>query len=69
MECFSEVSEQQLNTDLHQSTFLGIGIDESTDRATEKHLALIARYVSRDAICQTVFLDCISVRDGKALIK
>ena len=34
MEYLSGVSEQQLRTDLHQSAF--IGIDESTDRATEK---------------------------------
>ena len=64
MECLSGVSEQQLKTELHQSAFIGIGIDESTDRASEKHLA---RYVSRDAICKTVFMDCVSVPDGKAL--
>ena len=67
MECLSGVSEQQLKTELHQSAFIGIGIDESTDRATEKHLAVIARYVSRDAVCKTVFMDCVSVPDGKAL--
>ena len=67
MECLIGVSEQQLKTELNQSAFIGIGIDESTDRASEKHLALIARYVSRDAICKTVFKDCVSVPDGKAL--
>ena len=63
MECLSGVSEQQLKTELNQSAFIGIGIDESTDRVTEKHLAVTASYVSRDAICKTVFMDCVSVPD------
>ena len=50
IECFTGSGEQQLKTDLYQSAFIGIDIDESTDQATEKHLALIARYVSRDAV-------------------
>ena len=66
VECLSGVSEQQLKTDPHQSTFIGAGIDESTDQATEKHLAVIARYVSRNVICKTVLMDFVSVPDGKA---
>ena len=54
-------------TELNQSAFIGICIDESTDRATKKHLALIASYGFSDAVCKTVFMDCVSVPDGKAL--
>ena len=66
---FNELMEclRGVKTELHQSAFIGIGIDESTDRATEKHLALISRYVSRDAVRKTVFMDCVSVPDGKVL--
>ena len=40
MECLSGASEKQLKTNLHQFAFIDVGIDESTDRAIEKHLAL-----------------------------
>ena len=66
MGCLSSVLEKKLKRDLRHSPFVGIGVDESTDRATEKHLAIIVRYLSHDATCMTEFLDCVAVRDGKA---
>ena len=67
MGCLSDVVETMLKQQLRQSPFVGIGIDESTDRATEKHLDIIIRYISRDGKCMMQFLDCVVIRDGKAM--
>ena len=37
LECLSAVSANVLKNKLNDSKFVGIGIDESTDRAQEKH--------------------------------
>ena len=66
MGCLGGVVETKLKQQLRQSPFIGIGIDESTDRATEKHLAIVVRYISSTGKCMTQFLDCVAVRDGKA---
>ena len=66
MGCLSDVMETKLKQQLMQSPFVGIGIEESTDRATEKHLAIVVRYISKEGNCMTQLLDCVAVRDGKA---
>ena len=53
--CLSEVAEKELLTDIRSSPFIGLGLDESTDRSTEKHLVVVVRYVARGA-CRTAYL-------------
>ena len=65
LSCLSGVMEEAMLMRIRNSPFVGIGIDESTDRATEKHLVMIIRYVSL-GICKTEFLKCVRVVDGKA---
>lgn len=47
------------------SPFVGIGVDESTDRAREKHVGIVVRYVA-DGKVVTTFLACVEVADGCA---
>ena len=49
------------------SPFVGTGLDESTDRASEKHLAVTIQHVSGGK-CFTSFLECVNVYDGKATL-
>ena len=50
------MNEQQLKADF----LIDVGKDESTEPATEKHLALTTRYVSCKSICRRAFI-CVSV--------
>ena len=36
--CLSEVAQKELTADIRSSPFIGLGLDESTDRSMEKHL-------------------------------
>ena len=65
LSCLNDVMEEAMLMCIRNSTFVGIGIDESTDRATENHLVIIIRYVSLGN-CKTEFLKCIRMVDGKA---
>ena len=65
LSCLNDVMEEAMLMRIRNSPFVGIGIDESTDRATEKHLVIIIRYVSLGN-CKTEFLKCIRMVDGKA---
>ena len=56
----------RLRLQLAQSPFVGIGLDESTDRSQEKHLVAIVRYIDTDRNLQTTFLKCKTIRDGTA---
>ena len=47
--CLSEVAQKELVSDIRSSPFIGLGLDESTDRSMEKHLVLVVRYVARGA--------------------
>lgn len=51
--------------DIRESPFVGIGVDESTDRAREKHVGIVVRYVA-DGKVVTTFLACVEVADGCA---
>lgn len=67
LECLNFVLERNLKTDLRKSPFVGIGVDESTDRAQEKHVVIVVRYIQKQsATPKTTFLSCVSVRDGTA---
>ena len=63
LSCLNDVMEEAMLMRIRDSPF--VGIDESTDRATEKHLVIIIRYVSLGN-CKTEFLTCIRMVDGKA---
>src|SRR6218665_1344055 len=64
--CLSDVLLNVVKAKLNNSKYVGIGIDESTDRAQEKHAAIIARFVDQNGKVDTVFLTCQSIRDGTA---
>ena len=65
LDCLSTVVEEKMMSSIRSSPFVGIGLDESTDRASEKHLAVTIRYVSGGKCC-TCYLECVKVCDGKA---
>ena len=58
LSCLNDVMEEAMLMHIRNSPFVGIGIDESTDRATEKHLVIIIRYVSLGH-CKTEFLKLV----------
>ena len=64
--CLSEVAQKKLIADIRSSPFIGLGLDECTDRSMEKHLVLVVRYVARGACC-TAYLQCMKIADGKAV--
>ena len=64
--CLSDVAQKELTADIRSSPFIGLGLDESTDRSMEKHIVLIVRYVARGACC-TAYLQCVKIADGKAV--
>ena len=64
--CLSDVAQKELIADIRSSPFIGLGLDESTDRSMEKHIVLIVRYVARWACC-TAYLQCMKIADGKAV--
>ena len=52
---------------LKSSPFIGLGIDESTDRSQEKHIAAVVRYVDSDkAKIKTSFLKLSVITSGTA---
>ncbi|KAJ8022515.1 hypothetical protein HOLleu_37426 [Holothuria leucospilota] len=59
-----KVIRDQLKNELHQSPFIAIGLDESSDRSQENHLAAVVRYVSLDGSLTTTFLTLHHIRDG-----
>ena len=65
--CLSDVAQKELTADIRSSPFIGLGLDESTDRSMEKHLVLIVRYVGRGGACCTAYLQCVKIADGKAV--
>lgn len=61
----SDTIKAKIKSEIRDSPFVGIGVDESTDRAREKHVAIVVRYVS-DGTVHTTFLSCEKVADGCA---
>ena len=52
---------------LNSSPFIGLGIDESTDRSREKHIAAVVRYVdSKKMKIKTSFLKLSVITSGIA---
>ena len=63
----NNVVERQIESDIQKSPCLGVGIDESTDRSNEKHIAVVARYVDLEqAELVTTFLKCEKVKECTA---
>ena len=61
LSCISTVLVASVKAEIEDSPFIGIGIDESTDRGSEKHLAIVVRYVSKEHALKTGFLACEKV--------
>ncbi|XP_064597802.1 zinc finger protein 862-like [Liolophura sinensis] len=66
-ECLSKVIWRQLKSGIRQSPTIGIGIDESTDRAQEKHVAVIVRHITKEGRVTTDFLSLERIEDGTAV--
>ena len=60
-----QVLEEQTTKGVRQSPYIGVGLDESTDRATEKHAVFIVRYQSADVI-KNAYLKIEALSDGRA---
>lgn len=53
--------------ELQSSPFIGLGIDESTDRSQEKHIAAVVRYVdTSETKIKTTFLKLSVITNGTA---
>ncbi|XP_035673668.1 zinc finger protein 862-like [Branchiostoma floridae] len=67
LRCLNEVVERRVTREVNASPCVAIGIDESTDRSSEKHVVVVVRYVRvHTAELITTFLKCEKVNDGKA---
>ncbi|CAB3998022.1 zinc finger 862-like [Paramuricea clavata] len=63
----SEVFQRKMLNHLNSSPFIGLGIDESTDRSQEKHIAAVVRYVdSNETKIKTSFLKLSVITSGTA---
>ena len=62
LSCISTVLAASVKEDVEDSPFIGIGVDESTDRGSEKHLAIVVRYVSKEYVPEDRFP---GLREGK----
>ncbi|XP_071793337.1 zinc finger protein 862-like [Asterias amurensis] len=60
----SDSIKKNMTIALKNSPFVGIGVDESTDRSQEKHLVVVIRYIAVSGEVVTSFLQCVEVRDG-----
>ncbi|KAH7332329.1 hypothetical protein KP509_20G082300 [Ceratopteris richardii] len=69
--CISCYLENHQRNDLSHSPYLALMIDESTDRASEKHLIVYASYLNKDGlgVSKCEFLKLILVADGYAQTK
>ena len=61
----SKVVDDELVSDLRQSEFFSIMLDESTDRSTEKTLMLYVRYLKQGKIVPR-FLSIVELLGGTA---
>ncbi|XP_078608598.1 zinc finger protein 862-like [Branchiostoma floridae x Branchiostoma japonicum] len=67
LKCLNDVIEEQTAREARASPWVALGVDESTDRSSEKHVVLVIRYVRvHTAELVTTFLRCEKVADGKA---
>lgn len=57
--------EDEQVSSVKRSPFVGVGLDESTDRSSEKHLVFIVRWISHGKVT-TTYLKIAKVADGKA---
>ena len=64
--CISKVILKKLLIGIHKSPFVGIGLDESTDRAKESHVVIIVRFIL-NAEVTTTFLKVATIENGKAI--
>lgn len=68
LDSLNQVVEEQTAREARLSPFVGIGLDESTDRSKEKHVVFVIRYIQpATARLVTTFLKCEKVADGKAI--
>lgn len=67
LKSLNDVVEDKVTREIRASPYVAVGIDESTDRSSEKHIVLVIRYVRvRTAELVTSFLKCEKIEDGKA---
>ena len=57
----STVLMASAKAEIGSSPFIGIGVDESTDRGNEKHLAIVVRYATSACVMKTGFMARVKV--------
>ena len=62
---FTQVLLKDILVQIRRSPFIGIGMDESTDRSSEKHVVFIVQFLSKDTM-KTTYLKIKAIKDGKA---
>ena len=69
--CISQYPQEVQLKKLNQSPFYGLMVDETTDRALEKHLIVYVSYLSSNglSLCKIEFIRLILVADGSAQTK
>ena len=66
LEAINSTLEEVVDTNMNNSEFLGLIIDESTDVTVHKKLNVYVKCLSSNNTSVIHFVDCISVIDGKA---
>ncbi|KAL3878396.1 hypothetical protein ACJMK2_030752 [Sinanodonta woodiana] len=66
LEAINSTLEEVVDTNMNNSEFLGLIIDESTDVTVHKKLNVYVKCPSSKNTSVIHFVDCISVIDGKA---
>lgn len=66
LDCLNDVIVDEMKVEIQASPAVGIGVDESTDRTQEKHVAFIIRYITSAAHVKTTFLRCKKVEKADA---
>ena len=66
LDCLNDVIVDEMKAEIQDSPAVGIGVDESTDRTQEKHVAFVIRYITSAANVKTTFLGCKKVEKADA---
>ena len=66
LDCLNDVIVDEMKAEIQTNPAVGIGVDESTDRTQEKHVAFIIRYITSAANVETTFLRCKKVEKADA---
>lgn len=66
LDCLNDIIVDELKAEVRDSPCVGVGVDESTDRSQEKHVAFVIRYITPAALLKTTLLACKKVEHADA---